>query len=117
MSGKGTGQPDRDHLVAALVAEGLDVGAGFRGFARRGTRRCRQAGPLTHSRAAAENTLLLHHPVLLQPPAVISRVAGALHKVVRWYDTRDPCALIVPRITVGAVASHGDSRTQSYRAR
>jgi dTDP-4-amino-4,6-dideoxygalactose transaminase len=87
-AGPGSRAVSRQQLIAALHAEGLDVGAGFRGFVRRGPRRCRSAGPLTHSAAAADETLLLHHPVLLEPPNVASQVAVALHKVIRWCDTQ-----------------------------
>jgi dTDP-4-amino-4,6-dideoxygalactose transaminase len=80
----------RPQVMAALQAEGLDVGPGFRGFVRRGPRRCRSTGPLTHSAAAADETLLLHHPVLLGPPQVVRQVAHALHKVIRWCETRTP---------------------------
>ena len=87
-AGPGSRAVSRQQLIAALHAEGLDVGAGFRGFVRRGPRRCRSAGPLTHSAAAADETLLLHHPVLLEPPHVVRQVAFALHKVIRWCDTQ-----------------------------
>ena len=48
---------------------------GFRGFTRRSERRCRQAGTLQHSARAADETVLLHHPVLLEPTEVIDQVA------------------------------------------
>jgi perosamine synthetase len=89
-AGPAVRQVSRDQILAALTAEGLDMGPGFRGFARRGPRRCRKVGPLTHSAAAAEETFLLHHPVLLESPAVIGRVALALHKVIRWCDAQSP---------------------------
>ncbi|MHB0956021.1 MAG: DegT/DnrJ/EryC1/StrS family aminotransferase [Pirellulaceae bacterium] len=79
-------KPSSAHLLAALQAEGLDVGAGFRGFLRRAPGRCRSVGPLTHSASAALDTLLLHHPILLQPPDVMRQVAFALQRVIHWWD-------------------------------
>lgn len=75
-------QVDRQLLIDALQAEGVAVGDGFRGFARRSNRRCRRAGSLDHSRRAAEQTILLHHPVLLEPPGTMDQVAAALKKVI-----------------------------------
>jgi len=77
------GRPvDRDRFIAAVRAEGVAMGAGFPGFARRSARRCRRSGSLDASTAAANQTVLLHHPVLLQPIAVIDHVATAIEKVV-----------------------------------
>lgn len=72
----------REPLVAALQAEGVAIDVGFRGLARRSARRCRHVGELAASRAAAERMLVLHHPVLLEPPAVIDQVAVAVRKVL-----------------------------------
>ena len=74
---------DREAFIAAVRAEGVALDAGFRGFTRRSERRCRKIGQLEHSRRAAESTVLLHHPVLLEGPEVIDRVAAALRKVLR----------------------------------
>lgn len=71
----------REALIAAMQAEGLAIDAGFRGFTRRSQRRCRVAGNLTNAQKAAEATILLHHPVLLSPPATIAAVARAINKV------------------------------------
>lgn len=71
----------RAGFVAAAQAEGVTIDAGFRGFALRGPRRCRIAGELVESRRAADGALVLHHPVLLEPPETIDRVAEALAKV------------------------------------
>ncbi len=72
-----------DQFVAALAAEGAPVDRGFRGFAGRGERRCRRVGPLYHSRCAADSTLLLHHPILLEDIARIDALAEAIDKVAR----------------------------------
>ena len=72
----------RAGFVTAIQAEGVAIDTGFRGFTRRGVRRCRRVGELPHSQEAAEATVLLHHPILLEPSPVIDRVAEAIQKVV-----------------------------------
>ena len=64
-----------------MQAEGVAMDAGFRGFTRRTSGRCRVVGDLVNASAAASGTLVLHHPVLLAPAETISRVAEALRKV------------------------------------
>ncbi len=71
----------RESLIAAISAEGVAIDAGFRGFVRRARRRCRKGSDLSHSQHAAENTILLHHPVLLEADETIDRVAEAITKV------------------------------------
>jgi dTDP-4-amino-4,6-dideoxygalactose transaminase len=75
--------PARDELIVDLQAAGVPIDAGFRGFAGRGPRRCRVAGTLDHARRAAERVLVLHHPVLLEPPATIDAVANVIHTIVK----------------------------------
>lgn len=65
-------------FVHVLQQHGLPFDTGFRGFARRTTQRCRVVGDLPNARKAANSTLLMHHPVLLQPPEVIDQVAALL---------------------------------------
>jgi len=72
---------NRERFLAAMQAEGVAIDAGFRGFTRRGSGRCRRAGELTNSERAAERTVLLHHPILLEPQSTIERVAWAFRKV------------------------------------
>lgn len=72
----------REGFLAAIQAEGVAIDAGFRGFGKRSARRCRRVGDLLNSKSAAEDTVLLHHPVLLQPAAVIDQLAQAIGKVV-----------------------------------
>ena len=72
----------RERFVAAIQAEGVAIDVGFRGFARRGSRRCRKVGELPHSQAAADQTLLLHHPILLEDAPTVERAAAAIRKVV-----------------------------------
>ncbi|MEM8866608.1 MAG: DegT/DnrJ/EryC1/StrS aminotransferase family protein [Planctomycetota bacterium] len=75
----------RDSIIAALQAQGAPIDAGFRGFGKRSSRRCRQIMPLENSEAAARGTLLLHHPVLLASPQAIEQVAEAMKKVIAHY--------------------------------
>lgn len=71
----------REKFLAAMQAEGIAIDAGFRGFTKRGSGRCRRVGDLAHSARAAESTILLHHPVLLESRATLERVAEAFLKV------------------------------------
>jgi perosamine synthetase len=76
----------REEFVAAMRAEGVALDAGFRGFTQRTKRRCRAVGTLAHSRFAGEATVLLHHPVLLEPPPVMAQIATAIRKVLRHFS-------------------------------
>ncbi|MGE0606577.1 MAG: DegT/DnrJ/EryC1/StrS family aminotransferase [Pirellulales bacterium] len=71
----------RETLIEYLHQEGIAVDAGFRGFSRRSSRRCRTVGDLPQSRLASEQTLLLHHPILLEPEETIDRLAAGIVKV------------------------------------
>ena len=72
----------RLEFVAALQAEGVPVGEGFRGFLRRSPRRCRKVGTLFNCQIAAQQTIVMHHPILLEPDETIQNVADAFEKVV-----------------------------------
>ncbi len=74
----------RATLLAALLAEGMAVGPGFRGFARRSPNRCRVAGTLEHATSVAQRTILLHHPVLLEAEPYIAKLASTLAKIAYW---------------------------------
>jgi len=76
----------RDDFIGAVQAEGIAIDSGFRGFTRRSNRRSRRVGELTHSDAAANNTLLLHHPVLLESLDTIDRVAVGIQKVLEAFS-------------------------------
>jgi dTDP-4-amino-4,6-dideoxygalactose transaminase len=83
------GGPERETILAALQAEGVAIYAGFRGFARRRGRRCRQSGDLPHSQRAGEQTLILHHPVLLEEDQVVDLVAQSIQRVMDYYTRHD----------------------------
>ncbi len=70
-----------DHFIKAIKAEGIAIDRGFRGFNKRSARRCRVASELQHTQRAAEQTLLLHHPILLQDGETIDRLAQGIQKV------------------------------------
>ncbi len=74
----------REELVAAAHAEGVALDAGFRGFTRRSSRRCRTAAPLKNAERAASSTVLLHHPILLCDRETIVRLAATLQRLDRW---------------------------------
>lgn len=80
----------RQRFIAAVQAEGVALDAGFRGFALRSGQRCRTVGDLAHARRAAAATVILHHPVLLEPVEAIEGVARALQKVAAHFAAISP---------------------------
>lgn len=77
----------REQWALALRAEGVAADAGFRGFAHRSDRRCRRGGPLPHATRAATHTLLLHHPILLEPSETIDRLADTMRRCTTHSET------------------------------
>jgi len=71
----------REQFVATMHQEGIAIDAGFRGFVKRPTTRCRKIGDLPNSRIASERTLLLHHPILLEDEETIEKLANAINAV------------------------------------
>ncbi len=71
----------RDQFLAAMQAEGVAIDVGFRGFLRRSRRRCRVGGELHHAQRAVDETVLLHHPVLLSDASIIEQIVAAFRKV------------------------------------
>jgi perosamine synthetase len=78
----GSAPPDatREGFVKAIQHEGVAIDVGFRGFAGRGSRRCRHATPLDHSKRASTATIVLHHPVLLSESSKIEAVARCIRR-------------------------------------
>jgi len=76
----------RESILAALQAEGAPIDVGFRGFAKRSTRRCRKATSTPNAVSAAAETITLHHPALLAPPHAIDQIAMAVSKVLSHYS-------------------------------
>ena len=77
----------RAQFVAAIQAEGVAIDVGFRGFLRRSSRRCRRTDQMEHAQRAVDQTVLLHHPVLLEDAETISQVARAITKVVDYANS------------------------------
>ena len=73
----------RELLVHHCQRAGLPLDTGFRGFVKRSSRRCRKVGSLAHATERAAGTVLLHHPVLLQDSAVISKLAEELRIIFK----------------------------------
>ncbi len=71
----------RDQLVAALNAEWIPAGQGFRGFVNRPPRRCRKTGPLVNAQVAAEQTVLLHHSILQASSGKLERLVATIEKI------------------------------------
>jgi len=74
-------------LVTRLQANGLPVGTGFRGFYRRSKRRCRKPVELSNSIIAAEQTLLISHPVLLHGRETLELIVECLRQT--WQALTD----------------------------
>ena len=71
----------RDEFIRVIQAEGIPIDIGFRGFTRRSNRRCRQHGSLINARIASQQTVVLHHPILLESESVLEHLAMGITKV------------------------------------
>jgi hypothetical protein len=80
----------REVFLLAAQAAGIPIDAGFRGFMHRGPRRCRRSGTLIESTRAAAGSVVLHHPVLLQPAEVMQQLGEALQAVCASLPPREP---------------------------
>jgi dTDP-4-amino-4,6-dideoxygalactose transaminase len=76
------GGMSREEFLARVQAEGVALDAGFRGFVRRPESVCRKSGSLENCRRAVEQTVLLHHPVLLEDDTTLERLAAAIRKAI-----------------------------------
>lgn len=77
---------DRDVAIELMKAEGVPIDIGFRGFARRSARRCRKVDELPNSIVAADRTLLLHHPALLDSVQTRCQIFAGIKKVMDYLD-------------------------------
>ena len=64
----------RDSLVHWLREHAIPCGAGFAGFTKRSTQRCRRPASLPMSELAASRTVLIHHSQLLTDQANLTRL-------------------------------------------
>jgi dTDP-4-amino-4,6-dideoxygalactose transaminase len=74
------GGRSRDEFLGRVQREGVALDAGFRGFTRRPESVCRKVGALEQAQQAVEQTVVLHHPILLSDDATLDRLAAAIRK-------------------------------------
>ncbi len=73
----------RNRLVAALRAEGIAFGEGFRAaHIGRSPNRFRNTGDLHEAERAHAGTLILHHPVLLENDAALQQILQAFQRIM-----------------------------------
>lgn len=78
---------DREKWRGPLRDLGVAIDAGFRGLLRR-RRRCESVGDLKHAELIAENTLILHHPILGTDAEHIERLIAAFRRVAEDHKRR-----------------------------
>lgn len=78
----------RQSIVNELRNQGILIDKGFKGFAGRSSKRCRQPVGLDHAVAAARRTLVLHHPCLLSEQ--FESIAEEIMSVLRLALERHP---------------------------
>jgi perosamine synthetase len=73
----------RDRFVTAMRAEGIAIDAGFRALHKiHSSRRFRSAGDLSEASLADENSIVLHHPILLTDSvADLNQIIEAAQKI------------------------------------
>ncbi|PQO40897.1 DegT/DnrJ/EryC1/StrS family aminotransferase [Blastopirellula marina] len=71
------------HLTQLALLNHFPLGEGFRGFFKRPSSQTRKVGSFAGSQAAAERTVLLHHPVLLQDEMAIDQLADWIRNELR----------------------------------
>jgi len=81
-----TNHGSRNEFLAVAQSRGLPMDAGFRGFARRGQRRCRRVGDLPHARQWAESLIVMHHPWLISDETLFESGIGALRDVLAQFS-------------------------------
>lgn len=75
---------NRDRFAEAMRAEGFAVWPGFRALHRCHAKGRYQApGPLVQCERADESLLILHHPILLEPPESVQQFVEAVRRIRR----------------------------------
>lgn len=87
-----TGDSLRERFIDAAQAEGIALDAGFRGFVKRPASCCRKQGDLKHSADAIHNTVLLHHPILLESSTTLDLLATTLRHLAETLPRSSPSA-------------------------
>jgi perosamine synthetase len=73
---------DRRRLLEAVRAEGIALDEGFRAaHIGRSPKRFRAIGELPEATRAHEGTIILHHPVLLEPSDALAEVVASFRKI------------------------------------
>ena len=75
---------DRRQYLAVVQQEGIPLGEAFRGFAKRSARRCRRVGTLPNARRCAEQTMVLHHSVLMMENEIIEALIETLGRAAEY---------------------------------
>lgn len=78
----------RRAFIECLNEEGIAAGEGFRGFTNRTERRCRKPMELTHSRIAAEQSVLIHHPVFLESEDYLTKLSETITNVFQFISNQ-----------------------------
>ena len=68
----------REYVLQNLQRQQVECGAGFHGFMRRSSNRCRKVKDLDHCRLAADATIVIHHSHLLNPQTGMSTIDRVL---------------------------------------
>ncbi len=69
---------DRESVINLLKRQSIPADIGFRGFHLRSQRRCDRVGTMENSRLAAEQTILIHHPILLSSPKQVELLTNKI---------------------------------------
>ena len=75
---------NRSQYLSVIQQERIPLGEAFRGFAKRSVRRCRRVGDLPHARIAAQQTMLLHHSVLMTEDEMIEALIETLGRAAEY---------------------------------
>lgn len=71
----------RAKLCRELQQHGVMMDSGFRGFAKRSSRRCRVHGDLPVSRLMSDRIVVLHHPILLAADVVLDQAVAVIEDI------------------------------------
>lgn len=77
------------HLLRRAEGAGVPLTSGFRGFFKRPPSQARRTGKLPKSQLAADQTVLLHHPILLQDENAIHWLADWMTAAIEAFERQD----------------------------
>lgn len=89
-NGRGSCEPAewRESFLALARQANLPMDRGFRGFSRRSSQRCRTVGELTQSQIAADRTVLIHHPILLETQELLDEFIAVLCDILHTLNSQ-----------------------------